>query len=363
MESTLLTLQEKYGANVCGEGGEFETYTLDSPLFKKRLEIVDKTVIKHSTDAFAPVSYLHIHDVHLRDKNVPKNLTQTELLDWHKITNIAPHDRLGSLVPTSSSHTCPAPEIVRVDSVTPEVKMDFPGEGWVEVTDIPGLGESPTASTVDAFIRLQKILKDLGSDLSCLVRVSLYVASMAEYPEINRAYTKYFGLNPPVRVCVALGPESLPKGCGLSMSVRGWLGHGERKCLHVQGISHWAPSNIGPYSQGVLAGSLVHISGQIALVPGSMKLVPEPAQEPALAFRHALRVLQALEPSLDKQNISSAVCYVVDTAGADLVQSFWSLPINLKVLTVKQLPRNANFEWEIVATLPPTTTCDTDSDN
>ena len=22
--------------------------------------------------------------------------------------------------------------------------------------------------------------------------------------------------------------------CGLSMSVRGWLGHGERKCLHVQ---------------------------------------------------------------------------------------------------------------------------------
>ena len=35
MESTLLTLQEKYGANVCGEGGEFETYTLDSPLFKK----------------------------------------------------------------------------------------------------------------------------------------------------------------------------------------------------------------------------------------------------------------------------------------------------------------------------------------
>ena len=35
MEPTLLELQEKYGANVCGEGGEFETYTLDSPLFRK----------------------------------------------------------------------------------------------------------------------------------------------------------------------------------------------------------------------------------------------------------------------------------------------------------------------------------------
>ena len=59
---------------------------------------------------------------------------------------------------------------------------------------------------------MSSCLQDLGSDLSCLVRVSLYVASMEEYPEINRAYTKYFGLNPPVRVCVALGPESLPKG-------------------------------------------------------------------------------------------------------------------------------------------------------
>ena len=26
---------------------------------------------------------------------------------------------------------------------------------------------------------------------------------------------------------------------------------GERKTLHVQSISHWAPANIGPYSQAV----------------------------------------------------------------------------------------------------------------
>ena len=53
------------------------------------------------------------------------------------------------------------------------------------------------------------------------------------------------------------------------MSARGWIGSKERSCLHVQGISHWAPSNIGPYSQAVRAGSLVHVSGQIALVPGT----------------------------------------------------------------------------------------------
>lgn len=30
-------LSEKYGVHVCGEGGEYETFTLDCPLFKKKI--------------------------------------------------------------------------------------------------------------------------------------------------------------------------------------------------------------------------------------------------------------------------------------------------------------------------------------
>lgn len=30
-------MHEKYGLNVCGEGGEYETFTLDCPLFKQRI--------------------------------------------------------------------------------------------------------------------------------------------------------------------------------------------------------------------------------------------------------------------------------------------------------------------------------------
>ena len=33
----LLFQKGKYGLNVCGEGGEYETFTLDCPLFKKRI--------------------------------------------------------------------------------------------------------------------------------------------------------------------------------------------------------------------------------------------------------------------------------------------------------------------------------------
>jgi len=33
----LIVKNEKFGLNVCGEGGEYETFTLDCPLFKKRI--------------------------------------------------------------------------------------------------------------------------------------------------------------------------------------------------------------------------------------------------------------------------------------------------------------------------------------
>jgi diphthine-ammonia ligase len=46
-----------------------------------------------------------------------------------------------------------------------------------------------------------------------------------------------------------------------------------RQVLHVQSISAWAPSCIGPYSQATAFGSLVHMAGQIGLDPPTMQLV------------------------------------------------------------------------------------------
>lgn len=41
----LKILNEKYGINVAGEGGEYETFVLDCPLYKKRIEIIDAVKI------------------------------------------------------------------------------------------------------------------------------------------------------------------------------------------------------------------------------------------------------------------------------------------------------------------------------
>ena len=39
MQPHLESLSKKYGVNVCGEGGEYETFTLDCPLFKHRIQV------------------------------------------------------------------------------------------------------------------------------------------------------------------------------------------------------------------------------------------------------------------------------------------------------------------------------------
>ncbi|HDM43809.1 MAG TPA: diphthine--ammonia ligase [Candidatus Woesearchaeota archaeon] len=44
----LLELKERFAINVAGEGGEFETFVLDCPLFKKRIKIKEYEIIEES---------------------------------------------------------------------------------------------------------------------------------------------------------------------------------------------------------------------------------------------------------------------------------------------------------------------------
>jgi asparagine synthase (glutamine-hydrolysing) len=45
-------LQNKWGINPAGEGGEFETFVLDCPLFKKGLKIKDKNIISSGKNSW-----------------------------------------------------------------------------------------------------------------------------------------------------------------------------------------------------------------------------------------------------------------------------------------------------------------------
>ena len=87
-----------------------------------------------------------------------------------------------------------------------------PEAGWTEILNVYGRGGGPEEGMAASLAALETILAQQGCQLAGLVRVVLYIADMADYPAINVAYARYFGLNPPVRVCVAVGRERLPPG-------------------------------------------------------------------------------------------------------------------------------------------------------
>ena len=62
---------------------------------------------------------------------------------------------------------------------------------------------------------------------------------------VFKAYMSNFVINPPIRVCV-----EAPIKTKVSLSAIG--NKNPIKTMHVQSISHWAPANIGPYSQPTL---------------------------------------------------------------------------------------------------------------
>ncbi len=61
----LVSLRERYKINTAGEGGEYETLTIDGPIFKKKI-ILDE-YIKHW---YRENGYLDIKKIHLEDKIV-----------------------------------------------------------------------------------------------------------------------------------------------------------------------------------------------------------------------------------------------------------------------------------------------------
>jgi len=115
------------------------------------------------------------------------------------------------------------------------------------------------------------------------------------FPTLNAIYATFFGTSPPTRACVAV---DLPPSVRVKLDCFAYAetDPGQRTALHVQGMSYWAPANIGPYSQAVLVDEHTFISGQIGLIPANLLLPSprDPATETALVFQHTARVADAV---------------------------------------------------------------------
>ncbi|KAM8913996.1 diphthine--ammonia ligase [Spinachia spinachia] len=380
VEPYLKQLSQKYGVHICGEGGEYETFTLDCPLFKKKMVIDAAETVIHSADAFAPVGYLNLTEIHTENK------------DADVVARALPHG------------SCPCQNAI--DKMTEEVEYadqaqdnrqqftsncdlscqqghDLPPscsprspKGYQWISGINGLlckDLGIQGQTSAAFQQLQNELDSRGWKMKDIILVHLYVRSMEDFVPLNIVYKKHFGTNPPARVCVQ-APLPAVQLLQMDCLLHDWAEPSEEGCfhqreaLHVQSLSHWAPANIGPYSQALRVDETVFCAGQIALVPCTMQLVKAGTRTQArLAFSHVKKVLEAVISSLTPAHVIQAHCYITRHGDIPIVRSMWDgmltaeeeedegslhrglLREPLLAIVVPALPRGALVELHVTA--------------
>ncbi len=65
------------------------------------------------------------------------------------------------------------------------------------------------AETRQALTNVKQILEAAGSHLEKVVKTTLFIADMDDFPRINEVYSEFFKVDPPARACVEVA--RLPK--------------------------------------------------------------------------------------------------------------------------------------------------------
>ncbi|KAM3918590.1 diphthine--ammonia ligase [Leptodactylus fuscus] len=358
MRPLLMQLSARYGVHVCGEGGEYETLTLDCPLFKKKIVVDSSEVVMHSNDAFAPVAYLRVSKLHLEDKVGCPMLLSGEPCPCD-ISHLL-SDETAMCKDLEKQPIRFIPQAWPSDTGVHQSSQSLNGFQWV--SEITAKGSDVREATDAALYSLKAQAHTCGLQMSDAVLVHLYVRSMDDFASINSEYAALFPSASPARVCVQC---CLPQDTLLKMDVLFWrrpvIGGDdcppEKIAMHVQSISHWAPANIGPYSQAVRVGGAVFCAGQIALIPCTMQLIPGGiAAESRLSLRHVDRVLDAISPGTSRSHIMLAHCYVTQSSYIHCAITAWESSAEnedtcaaLTVAVVPSLPRGAVVEWHVMA--------------
>lgn len=376
MQPVLVQLADKYGVNVCGEGGEYETLTLDCPLFLRRLVIDRSSVVVHSDDAFAPVLYLHVHSAHTELKSGVAAEQRARV----SVLPIPPLLPLSSIV-TESQQKEPLDRVHLSDVGSDGSRSALPEPRVIEAGNWLYLGPV-AAGDGGGMEKAMRVLTQLlilhNTSVERLAFLDMYVADLSDYNHHNSAYSRALcdstssevgcrtPLHPPVRCCVQV---PLPAGCSVLLSAGVWRSGCTQtgpacSTLHVQSWSHWAPANIGPYSQAVRRGRRVHLAGMIGLEPARQLLVRSPQHQAALSLRHTQRVLHTFIPlhGQQQQQVQGlfqlmVTCFVTDASLVShcrqLAVGAWSPHTLMFVIVVvaAALPRSAAVEWQLIAHL------------
>ena len=113
-----------------------------------------------------------------------------------------------------------------------------------------------------------------------------------------------------------------------------------------------APAAVGPYSQGIKAGDLIFVSGQLPMTPGGELITDDIAAAADRSLQNVRAVLEAAGASMD--DVVKMTVFLADMAdfGAmnEVYKRYFTEPYPARAaIAVKELPKGAPLEIEAIA--------------
>ena len=351
----------RFGGSVLGEGGEFETIVVNGPtgLWKGRIEVDPRNRIVRRGDGGE--AWLEFVNGSVVNNEAGDDGKEEE--SWKKRLRI-PGLWDGDFEKILNEDT--AIELLQLDGETkPEVQ-------WSGQTHCRDHGSTFSLSNVTspadgdalkdqmAYINASifTCLEARNADPSNIIFTTILLRSMSDFSVVNSIYGQLFTApNPPARVTIACGAR-MPAKKQVMVSILAHKGpKEERRGLHVQSRSYWAPANIGPYSQAISVNpeskpsdslsKIVHVAGQIPLVPSTMEaLAGEKSETQERLFRKqtllSLQHLWRIGREMDVNWWSGGIAFLAGTGIVDSdavtmrAQIAWSLWERLHKLPPKE---------------------------
>ncbi|OBZ88025.1 Diphthine--ammonia ligase [Choanephora cucurbitarum] len=358
----LCKMHDMYDLHICGEGGEYETFTIDCPLFKKRIVVEETETVVHSDDAFAQVAYLRFKSCSVVEKTAEEmDISQTVIQDWKTwasyesiVTSVEEASSTSGIDALQLSQFSDPPSF---DNTHTNHSPFFVLSGTTAYNDGKQEFNNIEEETKACMVSVQNKLTERGLSWKDVVTMNVFVRDMNDFGRINAVYKTFFDINPSPRALVGGhldGAANLKIDLVAIKSVESI----KRKTMHVQGVSYWAPANIGPYSQSVITQGHAFIAGQIGLVPRTLELPSPPsfAEEAALSLRNLENIVSVLGLPLES-NVALCYCYVSRPDYLPLAYAAWNAyhkgsPPPTLYAAVPSLPKGAMVEWQVMMYAP-----------
>ncbi|CAG9310265.1 unnamed protein product [Blepharisma stoltei] len=177
---------------------------------------------------------------------------------------------------------------------------------------------------------LKEMLHAHNFSMQDIFYVNVYMKDMRDFERFNSVYAMFFNFpNPPARIFCEYATQKQ----NLKIAVKGYKG--PKICTWVRSITPWSVANIGPYSQAFDVKGILHMAGVIPLVPTTMEMSHDQVST-------ALRNSEAIAGENGFKLTNSDLCLVYYSDYKPMINP----ELNPFYIKPTKIPKNSDIEFE-----------------